>query len=392
MAESYPQAPLGTVLRRSIRPAEVDPSKTYKQIVVRMHNAGLALRGHVNGDAVLGRQFFVSSGQFLVARIGAGDGAVGLVPPELDGAIVTSDFWAFECDGTRLLPDFLQLYGGTATFTARCAAASSGTTRLRLQEGLFLKIPIPLPPIAEQGQIVSRVQELSAKIDEICELRREAALNLITMQSAVLRQVIAEAKAHEGVLQDACAAIIDNLHCNPVYSDDGVPCIRSPDVGWGTLHLDRALRTTEQEFLRRTVRGEPIVGDVVFVREGGGTGKAAVVQEGQRFSLGQRVMILRPDSAKVISKFFLYQLLSPPVYHDQIVPLCKGSASPHLNISTLRRFRFRLPGLPEQRRIVAYLDDLQGKVDAFKRLQAETAADLDAMLPSILDKAFKGEL
>jgi hypothetical protein len=31
-------------------------------------------------------------------------------------------------------------------------------------------------------------------------------------------------------------------------------------------------------------------------------------------------------------------------------------------------------------------------VGALKRLQAETAAELDALLPSILDKAFKGEL
>ena len=31
-------------------------------------------------------------------------------------------------------------------------------------------------------------------------------------------------------------------------------------------------------------------------------------------------------------------------------------------------------------------------VAALKRLQAETAAELDALLPAILDKAFKGEL
>jgi type I restriction enzyme S subunit len=37
-------------------------------------------------------------------------------------------------------------------------------------------------------------------------------------------------------------------------------------------------------------------------------------------------------------------------------------------------------------------DTLQGEVDALKRLQAETAAELDALVPSILDKAFKGEL
>jgi type I restriction enzyme S subunit len=38
------------------------------------------------------------------------------------------------------------------------------------------------------------------------------------------------------------------------------------------------------------------------------------------------------------------------------------------------------------------LKGLQAQVDALKKLQAETAAELDALLPSILDKAFKGEL
>jgi len=32
------------------------------------------------------------------------------------------------------------------------------------------------------------------------------------------------------------------------------------------------------------------------------------------------------------------------------------------------------------------------KANVLKRLQPETAAELDALLPSILDKAFKGEL
>jgi type I restriction enzyme S subunit len=41
---------------------------------------------------------------------------------------------------------------------------------------------------------------------------------------------------------------------------------------------------------------------------------------------------------------------------------------------------------------VAYLDDLQAKVDALKASKSCFAAELDALLPSILDKAFKGEL
>lgn len=45
-----------------------------------------------------------------------------------------------------------------------------------------------------------------------------------------------------------------------------------------------------------------------------------------------------------------------------------------------------------QRRLVAYLDGLAGPVARLERLQTETAEELDALLPSILDKAFKGEL
>lgn len=46
----------------------------------------------------------------------------------------------------------------------------------------------------------------------------------------------------------------------------------------------------------------------------------------------------------------------------------------------------------DRRRIMAGLDALQADADALKRLQAEAATELDALLPVILDRAFKGEL
>lgn len=69
-------------------------------------------------------------------------------------------------------------------------------------------------------------------------------------------------------------------------------------------------------------------------------------------------------------------------------------ADAQVNISQtiLKATPIAYPPLPEQRRIVAELDALQAEVDALKRLQAETATELDALLPSILDRAFKGEL
>ena len=61
-------------------------------------------------------------------------------------------------------------------------------------------------------------------------------------------------------------------------------------------------------------------------------------------------------------------------------------------VSACFRTRIVNRALPEQRRIVSELDALQAEADALKRLQNETATELDALLPAILDRAFKGEL
>jgi len=72
--------------------------------------------------------------------------------------------------------------------------------------------------------------------------------------------------------------------------------------------------------------------------------------------------------------------------------LGKGHSQGNLNLKLLRGFDVPLPSLAEQHRIVTMLDTVQSRVDMLKKLQAETAAELDALLPSILDRAFKGEL
>ena len=64
----------------------------------------------------------------------------------------------------------------------------------------------------------------------------------------------------------------------------------------------------------------------------------------------------------------------------------------NLNTEMTKQMDVPLPPFPEQRRIVAELDALQTEVDTLKRQQAETAAELDALLPAILDRAFKGQL
>ncbi len=70
----------------------------------------------------------------------------------------------------------------------------------------------------------------------------------------------------------------------------------------------------------------------------------------------------------------------------------QGGAQPNWNGAMIKHLEIALLPLAEQRRVVAELDALQSQVGSLKPLQPETAAELDALLPAILDRAFKGEL
>jgi type I restriction enzyme S subunit len=48
--------------------------------------------------------------------------------------------------------------------------------------------------------------------------------------------------------------------------------------------------------------------------------------------------------------------------------------------------------LDEQRRIVAYLDSVQARLESLRELQSATGEELGALLPYVLDRAFKGKL
>lgn len=65
---------------------------------------------------------------------------------------------------------------------------------------------------------------------------------------------------------------------------------------------------------------------------------------------------------------------------------------PTLGLGVIRSARLRVPALTEQEEVAKSLDGMQTYVDALKLLHQETQTELDALLPSVLDKAFRGEL
>jgi len=167
--KAWPKVALGELLRRSDEPAKIDLAAEYHEITIRLWGKGIVSRGKVRGSDVLSVRRVVRANQLILSKIDARNGAIGLVPSELDGAIVSNDFPSFEfLDIGKCDPEFMGWLVRSAPFVGLCKAASEGTTnRVRIKEDRFLKQEIFLPPLVEQQAIVKRLNELADKTRQI---------------------------------------------------------------------------------------------------------------------------------------------------------------------------------------------------------------------------------
>lgn len=175
MSNAWPEHRLGDALTPSEDWIEVQPDETYREVTVKLWGKGVIERGEVEGATIAGtRRKRVRARQFILSRIDARNGALGLVPPALEGAIVSNDFPVFAVDESVILPEFLGWLSRTQGFVELCKHASEGTTnRVRLKEGRFLDLKLRFPDPPEQKRIVARIEELTRKLEEVQKLRDE---------------------------------------------------------------------------------------------------------------------------------------------------------------------------------------------------------------------------
>ena len=116
---------------------------------------------------------------------------MGIVPKELDGAIVTQDFLPYDIDTTQINPEYFVRVCTTKPFIEFCQSCSSGTTnRQRINEEEFLNIKIPVPKVKGQGVIIKEYKSLILKelaIEKKCEKKEEALKKYLNSVLGLLR-------------------------------------------------------------------------------------------------------------------------------------------------------------------------------------------------------------
>lgn len=395
MSKAWPKIRLGEVLRRSEETIQVQPDISYRQITVKLWRKGVVLRGILTGAEIAApRQMVARRGQFILSRIDARNGALGIVPDELDDAIVSNDFPVFNVVADRLLPSYLGWMCKTESFIEECKRSSEGTTnRVRLQEKSFLARGIALPPLAEQRHIVARIEELAAQIREALVLRHESVEEAKVLWAQGASVIFDRAVETHPIRRLAEMVSIRGggtpSKSDPFYWNGSIPWITPKDMKVRELrdaidHIsDRATRETAAKIIK--------AGAVLVVVRGmilAHTFPSAVLRAPA--AINQDMKALLPS--KELLPEYLCALFW--AFNSRILQSVEKSTHDTRKFETEKLLDTEIPVPPvnEQRRVVAELDVLQTEVSALKRLQSETSAELDALLPAILDRAFKGEL
>ncbi|MEH1775386.1 restriction endonuclease subunit S [Nostoc sp.] len=386
--------PLREVLIKSEDWIDINPTEKYKQVTVKIWGKGVVERNEVTGaEIAASKRLKVHYGQFILSRIDARHGAFGLIPNSLDGAVVTSDFPVFTPNSQKILPQFLDWMSKTKDFIELCKAASEGTTnRVRLKEDKFLSMKIPLPPLEEQRRIVARVEELAGKFEEVRSLRQKSLEEAEVLRVSSAKLIFNElTQADRQPLRELVTVQGGGTPSkqNPFFWEGSIPWISPKDMKRREIN-DSIDHISEEATLKSPAKLLE-TGSVLIVVRGmilAHTVPSAILKVPAAINQDMKALI---PSEKIISEYLCCVLWT---FNDLLLELVEKSTHDTRKLETpkLLNFKIPVPPVPEQHRIVSYLNELQAKVDIMKRLREQAIKELDALLPSILDKAFKGEL
>lgn len=370
---------IGDVLGRVKDDVQVDDFVTYSRITIRMAGKGVALRDRVIGSEIgTKRQFIARTGQFVLSKIDARNGAFGVLPEECDNAIVTGNFWVFDVDHTRLDSRFFNYLSKSPDFVAACVAASDGTTNRRyLQEDAFLQMAVPVPELTEQQAIVARLDALAEKTRQVEEHLDSVERDAEHLLALRFRDAIADASLRPMAEVAPLVRREQSIDLEGSYPELG---IRS--FGKGTFH--KPPLSGSEVGTKRLYRIEP--GDLLFSNVFAWEGAIAIAQPEDAGRFGShRFITCNANPELTTAEFLRYYFLTD----EGLLKI--GDASPGgagrnrtLGLEKLMAIEVPMPSLAVQHTF----DRLQAEIAALKTKHSAIRQANAALIPSTLERVF----
>lgn len=383
MTNGWQIARIGEVAKPIERAEEPQAGTTYRQVGVRLWGQGAYERESIDGSqtkyTTLSR---IESGDIIVNKIWARNGSVAVVTNELAGCFGSGEFPTFAPDRNKLEPKWFHWMTKTRWFWEACDVKSQGTSgKNRIRPEKFLEIEIPLPSLQEQRRILARIDAVVTKIDEVERIRRSIETDVDRLLLSAYHSIAD--RADRKLLEEVAPLTRRPANIN---MEERYPQIAVRSFGRGTFHkpdLEGAEITWQKPYLVKS-------GDILISNIKAWEGAIAVANDHDDGRYGShRYLTCVPKSNAATARFVCFHLLTSEGL-TAVGEASPGSADRNRTLGVKALMQIPIPTPPIEKQL--WFDELYAKVSALRALQSANGEELSALMPSILDKAFKGEL
>lgn len=358
----------------------------------------------------------------VIALTGATTGRVGLLEIECSTNQSVTGIFPSEAFVAEFLFYFLR------SARDQILNLSIGSAQPHINKRIVDEFIVPVAPLPEQRRIVAKLEKLLGQV-ETCQ-KRLAKLSLLLKR---FRQAVLAAACSGRLTTDwrkenpyieTTFALLNRLNISPdnydiddlpttwtkcplnlladlitkgaspkwqgiEYVSEGILFVTSENVGWGEMLFNRK-KYVELSINEIQPRSALKKGDLLTNIVGASIGRSAIYELNEKANVNQAVALIRLKK-EIDKRYILYVLNSPSMVdhiHKQEVDVARANVS----LRDVRNFMIPLPPLPEQKEIVRRVENLFALAGQIEGRLAKAQAQVNALMPSLLARAFRGEL
>lgn len=380
----WPKVALSDCLQQTSDIVPVERDREYPNFGIYSYARGLFHKRPINGlasSALTLRR--VRRRQFIYSRLFAFEGAYGVVGDDFDGCFVSNEYPTFDCDETRILPEYLMAYFSRPQVWEAVARGSKGlgVRRQRVQPEHILAHEIPLAPLSEQRTIVER-------LDAVREKTRQVAAKLNSIETdldAICRGLLFAPSKGVTVMRSMREFLTFRqpevqVDRNQTYHFAGVY-----SFGRG---LFRGARKRGEEFAYERLSSLH-AGDFTYPKLmawEGGLGIVPSECEGLVVSPEFPVFTVKTD---VVLPEVLDVYFKTPQVWSELAAISSGTNQRRRRLQPTAFLNYQMPVPTVQNQVL--LKDVVQRARLTKAKHTTIRKDLDALVPSMLERIFQSE-
>ncbi|NLC62051.1 MAG: restriction endonuclease subunit S [Gammaproteobacteria bacterium] len=278
--------------------------------------------------------------------------------------------------------------------------------------GDFADLQLVAPPLAEQRAISAFLDEKCAKVDEAVRIKEEQIALLRERRQILTQEAVTRGLNPDAPMKDSGIDWIGRIPAHwklsrlrhlttkigsgltptggaLVYTDDGVPLLRSQNILFGAIDLNAAVRISPDVHARMS-NSQVRPGDVLLNITGGSIGRCHYVTTDEPLNVNQHVCIIRPNSH--VSTVYLNLLLGAQLGQRQIWWNQQGGGREGLNFASIKEFLFPIPPLNEQQEIERSINHQSVKIDRALATKRSQIAALKEYKTTLINAAVTGKI